>query len=182
MTDILTLAQARAALGWSLGQYTDRDADLTAVYIPLVTELIESPRVVGPLATRTESWAGYGDSPLTTPYATVGTTVRRVWVYVGATLALVDSDDWSWTLPALTITDSRYDPDLGAVVEFTSLPTPQRVVMAAKVTLKSVWNQFEQGTGTETRVTVPATADPDVLLPPLAWKLTAGLRPSGGFA
>lgn len=40
MAEILTLAQARSALGWKDGQNLDRDDELSAVYIPATTQVM----------------------------------------------------------------------------------------------------------------------------------------------
>lgn len=174
MADILTLAEARAALGWSEGQHLDRDADLTADWLPLITELIESPRVCGKIADRVEHWRTTRTAPLTTPWA--AGTVTEVWLNGTKILG------WMWTAPTLTITEAGYVAGDEVTVFCTDLTTPRRVKLAAKVTLKSVYNAHTQGTATDTRPQVPDTADPDVLLPPLAWKLTVDYRRHGGFA
>jgi len=46
MADILTLAQARSALGWQAATHTADEADLTATYIPAVTEIIEAGHTI----------------------------------------------------------------------------------------------------------------------------------------
>lgn len=40
MADILTLAEARAALNWAEGQNINRDGELEDVYIPTVTSMV----------------------------------------------------------------------------------------------------------------------------------------------
>lgn len=53
MADVLTLAQARDALGWRPGQNLERDPELSALYIPAVSAAFEAeftvPAEVPPL-------------------------------------------------------------------------------------------------------------------------------------
>jgi hypothetical protein len=46
MADILTLAQARSALGWPDSQHQGDSAELTATYIPAVTEIISAHHTI----------------------------------------------------------------------------------------------------------------------------------------
>lgn len=46
MADILTLAQARSALGWSAGSHTADEADLSTIYIPATTEVLSAAHTI----------------------------------------------------------------------------------------------------------------------------------------
>lgn len=136
MADILTLAQARTALGWKEGQNLDRDADLEDIYIPTVTSVIES--FCGRMADRTETWWTTTASPLTTPW-TAG-TISSVVVVDGATLAT-----WGYTGGVLTISDPAYRTGDRVKVTVSGLPTPPAVVKAGQIILAHLWNADNQG-------------------------------------
>ena len=65
MADILTLAEARAALRWKPNQLQNEDPELIATYIPAVTETITA--WCGRMEDRTETWVTDDASPITTP-------------------------------------------------------------------------------------------------------------------
>lgn len=179
MADLLTLDQARTALGWAPGTHSDQDADLKAIWIPMVTEAIESPKVCGRMSERRESFRTVRSSPITTPWAT-GAVVFEVWRN-GAT---VNSDYWSFSDPTLTITDPSYEDGDEITAWAYNLPTPSSVTAAAQATLKSAWNQLNQGSGSGSRPQPDAgmEGDPSALIPPLAWRLLSPYRTVGGFA
>ena len=180
MTDILTLAQARSALGWPDGAHTEHDTELSTIWIPLVTEVFESSRVVGRLSELKDSYLTRNASPITTPW--VSGTVFDVFVNGRQ----IDEDYWSWSAPTLTISWPLYEAGDEVIIWAYGIPQPVSITAAAMATIKSVWNGQHNGRGTDARPNPLAEAagnvDPDLLLPPIAWKLTARWRPVGGFA
>lgn len=53
MADILTLEQARDALGWPAGSHAADEADLSADYIPAVTEILAADHTIPDVVPRT---------------------------------------------------------------------------------------------------------------------------------
>lgn len=135
MADILTLAQARAALNWSDGANVNREAELVARYIPLATEAVED--ICGRMADRVELWETDGPSPITTPWPTG--TIKSVTV--GAT----GLTGFSFVAGVLTITDPAYTAGATIAVRATNLPTPAKVTEAAGIILAHLWNADKQG-------------------------------------
>ncbi len=135
MADILTLAQARAALNWPAGANANRDAELAARYIPLATEVVED--ICGRMADRVESWETDAASPITTPWSTG--TIKSV--KLGATKLT----GYSAAGGILTITDPAYSTGAKIVVTATDLPVPAKVAEAAGIVLAHLWNAAKQG-------------------------------------
>lgn len=139
MADILTLAQARSALGWSAGSHTADEADLTATYIPAVTQIIEAPAMCGRMVDRRESWRTDAASPITTPWATGA--IKYVMSADGVALT------FSGTVSTVTVTDALYTAGDEVTITAGGLPTPTPVVIVAKRILSRLWNADHQGTG-----------------------------------
>ena len=135
MSEILTLDQARAGLGWKPGQNVERNTDLVESYIPTVTETIEA--WCGRMVDRRETWRTDDVPPLTLPWPTG--TVRRVEV------GEVRLSDWSVVDGVLTITDHRYAAGDTVRVTAGGLPVPAAVVKAAQIILAQLWNADHQG-------------------------------------
>lgn len=130
MADMLTLAQARSALGWKAGTLTENDADLTALYIPAVTRAIE--KKCGRMVDRRESWSTDDASPLTTPWSSA--TIKSVSINGRVTTG------YTFVAPTLTITDSGYVAGDEVVVIAGGLPTPTELVLVARRVLRRTWN------------------------------------------
>lgn len=139
MADILTLAQARAALGWPDASHTADDAELSTLYIPAVTQAVE--HVCGRMVDRRESWRTDDTAPLTTPWAVA--TIKAV--SVGDYKLPVTG--WSFSAPTLTITDSYYTAGDVVTVIAGGLPTPAGITLVARRVLAAKWNADHQGTG-----------------------------------
>lgn len=135
MVDILTLAQARAALNWAEGQYIDRDGELEDTYIPTVTETIEA--WCGRMADRRETWRSDDPSPLTTPW--VDATIKSVSVNSSPITG------YSYASGVLTIADPAYRSGDVVTVVATGLPIPATIIRAAGIVLAHLWNADKQG-------------------------------------
>lgn len=175
MADILTLAQARAALNWPASQYHDRDAELAALYLPAATAVVES--VCGRMVDRRESWRTDAPSPITTPWPTA--TIRRV------SLGQRDITGWSFASGVLTITDPAYTAGDEVTVTATGLPTPAPVLIAAGIILAQMWNADHQGRpqgGSVIRGEATETVPVGFAVPRRAEALMAPYAVPGGFA
>lgn len=140
MADILDLADARDALGWKPGTLTENDADLTALYIPAVTEAITNE--CGRMEDRRDVWRTDNPSPITTPWS--GTeTVRSV--RINGTLA--ESTDWSYASHVLTITAGWYTAGDEVTITAAGVDTPALVKVIARRILRRVWNADHPQTG-----------------------------------
>lgn len=135
MADILTPAQARAALNWAEGQHIDRDSELQGVYIPTVTEVIEA--WCGRMADRRETWRSDDPSPLATPWPSV--TIKSVSVNSSPITG------YTYMGGVLTITDPAYSSGDVVTVVAAGLPTPATVIRAAGIILAHMWNADKQG-------------------------------------
>lgn len=135
MADILTLAQARAALGWAEGKNPDRNAELEAVYIPATTETVEA--WCGRMDDRTETWVTDAASPITTPWPAA--TIKAV--YAGD----VKLSTYSFAAGVLTVPDPSYAVGDRVKVVAGGLPVPRAVVLAAQIILAQIWNAAHQG-------------------------------------
>lgn len=168
MADILTIAQARAALDWKPNQNVDRDGELTSDYIPAVTRTIESR--CGRMLDRRESWRTDDSSPITTPWTTA--TIKAV------TVAGVKLTGWSFAAGVLTITDAAYTAGDEVTITAGGLPTPADVLLVARRILKRAWNADHQGTAVQRQgqpqSKVMLSADDEATLEPY-WQM-------GGFA
>ena len=136
MADILTLAEARAALGWTPNQHQADDADLEATYIPAVTETIEA--WCGRMEDRTETWRTDAASPVTPPWP--DTAVIKS-VYVDETKLTT----YDFTAGVLTISDPSYAAGDKVKITAGNLPVPRAVVEAARIILVQLWNASHQG-------------------------------------
>lgn len=139
MADLLTLAQARSALGWQNGAHANDEAELMALYVPAVTEAIESPLVCGRMVDRRECWRTDNPSPITTPWSAAGATIKSVQINGRTTTG------YTFVAPTLTITDSGYTAGDVVTVWASGLPTPATVTMLARRVLSRVWNADKQG-------------------------------------
>lgn len=135
MADILTLAQARAALNWAEGQNINRDGELEDVYIPTVTETIEA--WCGRMADRRETWRSDDPSPLTTPW--MGATIKSVSVNSSPITG------YSYVSGVLTITDPAYSSGDVVTVVAAGLPIPATIIRAGGIILAHLWNADKQG-------------------------------------
>ena len=169
MADILTLAQARSALGWKAASHTSDEAELTALYIPAVTQAIEN--VCGRMADRRESWRTDDVAPLTTPWAAA--TIKAV------TVGSYKLAGWTFTAPTLTITDSYYTAGDEVTVVAGGLPTPATILLVARRVLASTWNADHQGTG---GARPDGSASVTVALSPRDFDELEPYRIVGGFA
>lgn len=147
MTDLLTLAEARTALGWKPGTMTENDADLSALYIPAVTRAIE--KRCGRMADRRESWRTDDPSPLTTPWSAA--TVKSVAINGETTTG------YTFSAPTLTITDADYVSGDEVTVIVGGLPTPSEVYLVARRVLRRTWNADHPQTGGNNARQQPAT-------------------------
>jgi len=135
VADILTLAQARAALNWKADQNLDRDTELTDLYIPTVTETVTA--WCGRMEDRTETWWTDSATPITTPWTSA--TIKAVWV------GDVKLTVWDYTAGVLTVADPSYTVGDKVKVVAGSLPVPAAVVKAAQIILAHLWNADVQG-------------------------------------
>lgn len=136
MADILDIDQARAALGWAAERNRDRDAELLALYIPAVTQIVETA-----LRRRwidyTETWSTSGASPITTPWpSAVVASVK------GGSVTLTG---WSFVAGVLTISDTKYIAGSLVTIVAGSLPVASPVILAAGIILAQLWNADHQG-------------------------------------
>ena len=135
MADILTLDQARSALGWPEGANPNREPELIARYIPLATETVEDVR--GRMADRVETWVTDSPSPITTPWPTG--TIKSV------TMGAAKLTAYSMAAGVLTITDPAYTPGARIAITASGLPVPAKVTEAAGIILAHLWNAAKQG-------------------------------------
>lgn len=174
MADILTLAQARAALRWAPNQHQTDEAALLDTYIPAVTETIEA--WCGRMEDRTEVWRTSASSPITTPWP--DTAVIKS-VHVGDTKL----ETWAFGASVLTISDSGYTDGDEVKITAGSLPVPRSVVMAAGIILEQLWNADHQGYSADTRPdpSEPKTVPIGVAIPRRAEVLLNPYWHHGGF-
>jgi hypothetical protein len=172
MADILTLPEARAALGWGSSQHQGDDADLTATYIPAVTQIVES--ACGRLLDRRESWTTDNASPIATPWPVA--TIKSV------TLGCETTTDYTFVAPTLTITDATYTAGDEVTVVAGGLPTPKPVIAAARIILVQMWNADHQGAGSDVRPDQTEYTPVGFAIPRRAEALLQPYRLAGGFA
>ena len=134
---ILTLDQARSALGWREGQNLDRNEELVGLYIPATTNVVEE--WCGRMEDRSEWWVTAKSSPITTPW--VAATIQSVSIRA----SLWRLTGWEFSAGVLTITDAGYVSGMEMIVVATDLPTPAAVTLAAQIILAQLWNADKQG-------------------------------------
>lgn len=171
MSDILTLAQARAALGWPDALHMEKNAEISDQYIPLVTENVEA--WCGRMVDRTEKWVTDASSPITTPWASA--TIKAV--HVGD----VELTDWSFVAGVLTITDAQYTDGDEVTVVAGNLPVPASVVKAAQIILAHLWNADHQGVGASSGTRTAGTVPVSFAMPARAEALLNPYWHFGGF-
>lgn len=155
MADILTLPQAREALGWKDDQNVDRDELLEDRYIPAVTRIVE--RMCGRMEDRTETWVTDAAASVTTPW-TSGTVreVRSVRTRYARSTAL-SGYTYTYTLGALTFANV---PSGRVEVTVGNLPTPPDVILAAGIILAHLWNADKQGMSSQSVIRSEAPPTP----------------------
>lgn len=171
--DILTLDQARAALGWVEGANADRNQELLDIDIPSATEAVES--ICGRMEDRRDTWSSDDPSPLATPWPVA--TIKSVTV--GSTAIT----GYTFVAGVLTITDPAYTAGAQVTVVAGGLPTPASVTQAAGIILAHLWNARRQGRagGSAVRGEVP-DAPTGFAIPRRAEQLLEPYRTVWGFA
>lgn len=176
MAEILTLAQARSALGWKDGQNPDRNDELSAVYIPATTQVMESLVLRRRWADYTETWTTVTASPVTTPWVTATLTVKT------GTTTLTG---WTFVAGVLTITDPAYTAGAELTITAAVLPVAAPVVLSARIVLAQLWNSDKQGlvaSGSAVRSEPGASTPVGFAVPARAMQLAAPYADLGGFA
>lgn len=173
MAQILTLDQARAALGWAEGANANRNQELLDIDIPSATEAVES--ICGRMEDRRDTWSSDDPSPLTTPWPVA--TIKSVTV--GSTAIT----GYTFVAGVLTITDPAYTAGAQVTVVAGGLPTPASVTQAAGIILAHLWNARRQGRagGSAVRGEV-ADAPTGFAIPRRAEQLLEPYRTVWGFA
>lgn len=194
MADILTLADARAALRLAAAD-TSNDADLSATYIPATTSVCES--VAGPIMTASMSRVYNGGAPslLLPSAATAVTSVTQLGTTLSPasdyTVDLVAGIIYCGTFPIWAI----FIPGLQTLtvnytVGYAAAPANVRAdhKLAARIILRHLWQADQQGTGAG-RSVGGASPDLDVVGTPTGYLIPRRaaelLRPSAkipGFA
>ncbi len=172
--DILTLDQARDALGWAADRNPERDAELLSLYIPGVTETVVG--ICGRMEDRRDSWSSDDPSPLTTPWPTA--TIKSVTV--GSTAIT----GFTFAAGVLTITDPAYTSGDMTTVVAGGLPTPASVIEAAGIILAHRWNASKQGRagGSAVRGEAAESTPIGYAMPRRAEQLLEPYRTVWGFA
>ena len=175
MAEILTLAQARSALGWKDGQNPDRDDELSAVYIPATTQVMESLVLRRRWADYTETWTTSAASPITTPWTTATLAVKT------GTTTLTG---WTFVAGVLTITDPAYTAGAELTITAAALPVAAPVILSARIVLAQLWNADKQGlaSGSVVRSEPGASTPVGFAIPARAKQLAAPYADLGGFA
>lgn len=147
MADILTLPQARKALGLPAAD-NSRDADLSETYVPAVTEIVES--LAGPQSARTGVvWTADGG----TPSVLLPSRVAAVTSVVENGVTLVPDDDYFVDVEngivhrGSTLVPSVFLPGSQSVVVTYNEPTTvkKKIVLAARIILRHLWQADNQG-------------------------------------
>lgn len=147
MVDILTLADARAALRLPATD-TSNDADLTATYLPAVTSIVED--LAGPQLTQTKTWTT--DGGRTT--ILLPTAVQSVTSVTETGVVLVAGVDYTTNLKAGIITrGSTQTPYVflpgqqNIVITYVAGTgtIPANVKLAARIILRHLWQVDQQG-------------------------------------
>lgn len=146
MADILTLADARAALRLPAAD-TSNDADLTATYIPAVTPIVED--MVGPQTVHNGlTWTADGGSRT----VVLPTAVTAVTQVVESDQVLTTDDFVVDLVNGILTRGSTLAPALWApgvqniVVTYNAgTAAPKNVVLAARIILAHLWQSDQQG-------------------------------------
>lgn len=174
MTDILTLAQARAALGWRAGVNTEHDAELVSLYLPANTAEVLHVLGVRRIEDREETLYSRAASPITTPWSAATVVAVRINGY------LVTSG-YSFAAPTLTITAGYTALTDEVAITVKGITTPERIIMAAGLLLKASWQPEKQG-GRPTVAPTPDAAVSPASLRSRALRMLDPYRRMDGFA